>query len=202
MNASSEHAAIRIPDGVADVIAPVAAIRLQNGTDTGSGPPPGPALPHVGRAGMLDGPSPASAGDPMDRVRTQPTRSRTTAATALVALAFVLPVLALASPKPGDPAKGKGVFMKNCMVCHNHDGSGGKKLTPNGNPSRDFREAKFWSERTDAQIRDTINKGVAKSGMIAWKGILKPSEIEDVMAYIKTFAKKPEAAKAETSEKK
>ena len=131
----------------------------------------------------------------MDRVRTQPTRSPARiAATALVAVAFALPVLALADAKPGDPAKGKGVFMKNCMVCHNPDGSGGKKLTPNGNPSRDFRDPKFWSERTDAQIRDTINKGVAKSGMIAWKGILKPGEIEDVIAYIKTFAKKPEAA--------
>ena len=147
----------------------------------------------------------------MDRDRTLPTRSPArTAVTALVAVGFVLPVLALAEPKPGDPAKGKGIFMKNCMVCHNPDGSGGKKLTPNGNPSRDFRDAKFWSERTDAQIRDTINKGVAKSGMIAWKGILKPAEIEDVMAYIKTFAKKPDAkadAKAEakaagSSEKK
>ena len=116
---------------------------------------------------------------------------------ALLALAVVLPVQGLAQGKPGDPAKGKGIFMKNCMVCHNPDGSGGKKLTPNGNPSRDFRDAKFWSERTDAQIRDTINKGVAKSGMIAWKGILKPSEIEDVMAYIKTFARKADAAKAD-----
>ena len=119
----------------------------------------------------------------------------------LLGFALLLPVLALAEAKAADPAKGKQVFMKNCMVCHNPDGSGGKKLTPNGNPSRDFRDEKFWASRTDAQIRDTINKGVAKSGMIAWKGILKPSEIEDVMSFIKTFAKKSEtkgdAAKAE-----
>ena len=110
----------------------------------------------------------------------------------LLALAALLPLGALADPKPGDPAKGKGIFMKNCMVCHNPDGSGGKKLTPNGNASRDFRDPKFWAARTDAQVRETINKGVAKSGMIAWKGILKPAEIEDVIAYVKTFAKKPE----------
>ena len=115
---------------------------------------------------------------------------------ALLALAVVLPVQGLAQGKPGDPAKGKGIFMKNCMVCHNADGSGGKKLTAAGNPSRDFREAKFWEERTETQIRDVINKGVAKSGMVAWKGILKPQEIEDVMAYIKTFAKKTDSAKA------
>ena len=119
---------------------------------------------------------------------------------AWIVLALALPALALAQGKAGDPAKGKGIFMKNCLLCHNADGSGGKKLTVNGNPSRDFRDAKFWSERTDAQVRETINKGVAKSGMIAWKGILKPSEIEDVIAYIKTFAKKPE--KPENPEKR
>ena len=110
---------------------------------------------------------------------------------ALLALCLLLPVHGLAQ-SGGNAAKGKGVFMKNCMVCHNADGSGGKKITATGNPSRDFRDPKFWAERTDTQIRETINKGVVKSGMIAWKGILKPQEIEDVMAYIKTFARKPE----------
>jgi mono/diheme cytochrome c family protein len=139
----------------------------------------------------------------VNRVRPDFVPPRTRVATiALLALALGLPAFALAQGKPGDAAKGKGVFMKNCIVCHNADGSGGKKLTPNGNPSRDFRDAKFWSERTDAQIREVINKGVAKSGMIAWKGILKPSEIEDVMAFIKTFARKPEAVKAALPEKK
>jgi hypothetical protein len=43
-----------------------------------------------------------------------------------------------------------------------------------------------------------INAGVPKSGMITWKGILKPQEIEDVMAYIKLFNKKD----AKTAESK
>ena len=139
----------------------------------------------------------------MNPVRPESIPNRTRlAAIALLALAFGLPAYALAQAKPGDATKGKGVFMKNCIVCHNADGSGGKRLTPNGNPSRDFRDAKFWSERTDAQIREVINKGVAKSGMIAWKGILRPGEIEDVMAFIKTFAKKPDAVKIALPEKK
>ena len=112
-----------------------------------------------------------------------------------LALLVLATVPALAAVKPGDATKGKAVFTKNCVICHNADGSGGKKLTPNGNPSRDFRDAKFWSERTDDQIRTVINNGVPKSGMITWKGILKPQEIEDVMAYIKLFAKKDAAAK-------
>jgi len=112
----------------------------------------------------------------------------------LIALLLALPAYGLAAGK-GDAARGKGVFMKNCVVCHNADGSGGKKLTANGNPSRDFRDPKFWEARTDAQLRETVNKGVSKSGMIAWKGILKPQEIEDVIAFAKTFAKKPDPAK-------
>src|SRR5262245_44993622 len=161
-----------------------------------------PFIPRIARNPAppvsLGDPSPASAGDSMDRVRPVPNRPPARAATiALLALAIALPVLALADVKPGDPVKGKQVFLKNCMVCHNADGSGGKKLTPNGNPSRDFRDEKFWASRADAQVRATINAGVAKSGMIAWKGILKPQEIEDAMSYIKLFAKKSDASKAD-----
>jgi len=113
----------------------------------------------------------------------------------VAALAAVAHAEAKAPPK-GDPVKGKAVFSKNCVICHNADGSGGKRLTPNGHLSRDFRDPAFWASRTDDQIRATINAGVAKSGMIAWKGILKPQEIEDAMAYIKLFAKKDDSKAA------
>src|SRR5262245_35053664 len=86
---------------------------------------------------------------------------------ALLRLSLVLVVFAAGKPPAaGDAVKGKQVFSKNCVICHNADGSGGKKLTPNGNPSRDFRDAAFWASRTDEQVRTTINTGVAKSGMI------------------------------------
>ena len=94
---------------------------------------------------------------------------------------------ALAKGPAGDAAKGKAIFSKNCVVCHNADGSGGKKITPNGNPSRNFRDPKFWQSKSDDQLRATINNGVARSGMVAWKGILTPRQIEDVLAYIHTF---------------
>jgi len=122
-----------------------------------------------------------------------------------VALSIVLlPALGLAADKPlakGDPVRGKAVFSKTCILCHFADGSGGKKLTPNGNPSRDFRDPAFWASRTDDQLRATVNNGVPKSGMVAWKGILKPQEIEDVIAYEKTFARKAADAKAASDAK-
>ena len=117
-----------------------------------------------------------------------PSRHRSRLVALLLLAGVALP--AVAGVKAGDAVKGKAIFTKNCIICHNADGSGGKKLTAAGNPSRDFRDPKFWAERTDEQIRAIINAGVPKSGMITWKGILKPQEIEDVMAYIKTFAKK------------
>ena len=59
--------------------------------------------------------------------------------TRLIALAIVVLVTpALGAGKPllkGDPAKGKAVFGKNCVICHNADGSGGKKLTAKNAPA-------------------------------------------------------------------
>ena len=120
-------------------------------------------------------------------------------ALALLAAAILWAGLAAArSPETarGDAARGRRIYLRNCMVCHFPDGSGGKKVTPNGNPSRDFREPSFWRERTDAQLRTTIREGIPRSGMIPWDGILKPREIEDVLSYLKTFARRPAADSA------
>ena len=128
----------------------------------------------------------------MDRLR-----PRRTALAILSLLLVAAPAFAGKPVAPGDPVRGKAVFSKNCVICHNADGSGGKKLTANGNPSRDFRDPVFWASRTDDQVRKVINEGVPKSGMITWKGILKPQEIEDAMAYIKLFNKKADAPPAD-----
>jgi mono/diheme cytochrome c family protein len=41
-------------------------------------------------------------------------------------------------------------------------------------------------------LRDCITNGKSKSGMVAWgkTGQLKPTEIEHVIAYIRTFSAK------------
>jgi len=88
-------------------------------------------------------------------------------------------------PPPGDPAKGKSVFEKNCVPCHKQDGTGGIKLIATGNPSRNFRDATWWKDRTDAQIQHSVETGFPKSGMVSWKGVLKPEEIRNVIAYLR-----------------
>jgi mono/diheme cytochrome c family protein len=98
----------------------------------------------------------------------------------------------------GDPAKGKAVFEKNCVPCHKQDGTGGIKLLPTGNPSRNFHDAAWWKTKTDPQIQHSIETGFPKSGMVAWKGILKPEEIRNVIAYLH-FKFQPKGAAAETA---
>jgi cytochrome c oxidase cbb3-type subunit 3 len=117
------------------------------------------------------------------------------AATLVIAAATIAPVAFNATAAPpaakGNPALGKPLFAKNCVVCHKADGSGGVKLT--GNPTPNWKDAKTWADpiRTDPYLRDCITNGKIKSGMVAWgkSGQIKPPDIENLIAYIKTFKK-------------
>ena len=73
-------------------------------------------------------------------------------------------------------AAGKEIFMKNCMVCHAADGGG--LIGPNMTDDY-FIHGPLFSD----SIR-TINEGVLAKGMIAWKGVLKPDEIQAVASYV------------------
>jgi mono/diheme cytochrome c family protein len=89
----------------------------------------------------------------------------------------------------GDPVAGKKIFKEKCVACHKVDGSGGIKLT--GNPTPNWRDAKRMSDpkHNDAYLRDCITNGKPKSGMVAWsKQGVKPAQIENLIAYIRTFS--------------
>jgi len=113
-------------------------------------------------------------------------------AAAVVAAAFTLAstaeATATAAPAKGDAAAGKAIFMSKCIACHKKDGTGGFKVT--GNPTPNWTLKKTWdATRTDAYFRDCITNGKTKSGMVAWgkTGQVKPQQIEDLIAFIKTF---------------
>ena len=78
---------------------------------------------------------------------------------------------------PAELAAGKAVFQANCIPCHRADAGGaiGPNLTD-----------KYWLLGGGIKnIFHTITKGGRDGkGMVAWKGMLKPSEIQLVASYI------------------
>jgi mono/diheme cytochrome c family protein len=114
-------------------------------------------------------------------------------ALAVLTLGALQALAATAQPAKGNAAAAKPVFTQKCIACHKADGSGGVKLT--GNPTPNWKDPKTWADPkrkdVDAYLRDCITNGKVKSGMVAWgkTGQLKPAQIEDLIAYVKTFKK-------------
>lgn len=106
------------------------------------------------------------------------------AMTACAVWAFAAP----AAPAKGNPAEGKKIYGTKCVTCHKADGSGGVKLT--GNPTPSWKDKKRMATITDAMLRDCIQNGKVKSGMVAWgkTGQVKPADIENLIAYIRVLA--------------
>lgn len=77
----------------------------------------------------------------------------------------------------GDLADGKKLFETNCVACHRADGGGtiGPNLTD-----------EYWILGGGIKnVFNTITKGGRDGkGMVAWKGTLKPSEIQQVASYV------------------
>jgi cytochrome c6 len=100
----------------------------------------------------------------------------------LVLLAVGVLALCSASMVAQDAA---GTYKAKCVVCHGADGKGSNMGQKMG--THDFTSADVQKE-SDAQLTDAIAKGKGK--MPAYDGKLKDSEIKDLVAYIRTMAKK------------
>ncbi len=79
----------------------------------------------------------------------------------------------------GNVDAGKQVFATNCVACHGMLGEG--TIGPNLTDS-------FWihGNRTEDLLR-VVNEGVPDKGMVAWKAILGPQKVQDVVAYLHTL---------------
>src|SRR5271169_5715856 len=76
-------------------------------------------------------------------------------------------------------------YKAKCAMCHGPDGKGsatGVKMGVHDFTSDDVQK------QTDAQLTETITKGKGK--MPAYDGKLKDTEIKDLVAYIRSLAKK------------
>jgi cytochrome c6 len=96
---------------------------------------------------------------------------------AIFTFVFISPALA------ADAAKGKAVFTANCASCH----AGGRNLV---NAAKSLKKAdlvKYDMYSAEAIIAQVTN---GKAAMPAFKGRLKPDQIENVAAYVLEQANK------------
>ena len=78
---------------------------------------------------------------------------------------------------PADLTNGKTIFETNCAACHRADGGG--QIGPN------LTDDHWILGGGIKKLFHTItNGGRDGKGMIAWKGTLKPKEIQAVSSYI------------------
>jgi mono/diheme cytochrome c family protein len=105
----------------------------------------------------------------------------------LLLLAFAFAIANTAQAQTGRAANGQKVFQEKCERCHGKDGSGntsfGKALR-----AADLRSADV-QKKTDADFYLQIDKG--KKNMPPFGATLDKTQINDVIAYVREFGKKP-----------
>jgi mono/diheme cytochrome c family protein len=111
---------------------------------------------------------------------------------ALVAVA-ALTVHAMAQPSAaGNTANGRDLYLRYCSGCHGEDGRGeAKTFRPNvGN----LAVKELMDELSDEYLFTVIQKGGAAVGknaaMPAWSARLGDDEIRDVVAFVRTLARR------------
>ena len=79
----------------------------------------------------------------------------------------------------GDPFKGQAIYNAHCAGCHGGDGVGIVAGTPS------FRAPSQSLMQPDSNLQRTIERG--RGVMPGFAGILKPDQIYDVIAHLRTF---------------
>jgi len=89
----------------------------------------------------------------------------------------------------GDPAKGKVVFEKLCVICHGAQGKGdgpaGQMMMPR---PTDFTSPKIKG-KPDSDLFKSIQDGRPPTTMPAFKEQLSAQQISDVLAYIRSLGR-------------
>jgi cytochrome c oxidase cbb3-type subunit 3 len=109
-------------------------------------------------------------------------------------LAVMLPLVGIAWAA-GDAAKGKAKYQEVCLSCHGASGKGdGPAAAGLPTKPRDHTDAAYMGKLSDRQIFDFIKRGGQALGksplMPPWGGSLTDQQIQDLVAYIRTLARR------------
>ena len=108
---------------------------------------------------------------------------------ALVTASVVAGVLVTVFPvSAADLTNGKKVYVEKCLECHGQKGKGdGPEAADLEKKPADYTDKAKMSKFTDEDLKKVTREG--KKPMPAFGKKLSAKEIEDVTAYIRTFAK-------------
>lgn len=108
------------------------------------------------------------------------------------------------TPVRGDARNGKQLYAKYCASCHGENGGGGKgtgitlprpRVTAIVAPA--LNNPGFLASATDTMIKATLRKGREGTPMPSHsKQALKEKEINDLVSYVRSYARSPKAESA------
>lgn len=113
----------------------------------------------------------------------------------MVCLVVALLQIPEAGWSAGDAAKGKAKYAEVCAVCHGPSGKGdGPAAAGLQTKPRDHTDTAYMGKLTDREIFDIIKRGghaLGKSPLMPpWEGKLTDQQIQDLVAYIRTLARR------------
>jgi mono/diheme cytochrome c family protein len=115
--------------------------------------------------------------------------------TRVAAIVAGLLTLAAGRVATAEPRSGPEIYVERCAACHGDGGAGDGPAAAALEPRpRNFRDASFWTNRTDDQLRQVVRDGKPGTLMSPFKDVLSAPEIDAVVAYVRSFA--PAAATA------
>lgn len=108
------------------------------------------------------------------------------------------------APIRGDIARGRQLFGKHCAACHGANGEGGKGTGVTLARPRDLpimppalHNPGFLASASDPMIKAILMQGIKGTPMVSFlQAGLSEKEIDDVVAFVRSFDKEPLAASA------
>jgi len=107
---------------------------------------------------------------------------------AILAVAvLVVGIFAVVGSAAGDATKGKAVYTRACQKCHAADGSGVPAIAKALKVELKPLGSEEVQKKTDAELKKDITEGTGKMKAVAG---LSDEDVANVIAYVRTFAKK------------